>query len=47
MGSKCIRFRLLYFFLEFQVEGWRDNASADPDALRAMLKSSAKIANLL
>ena len=35
------------FFLEFQVEGWRDNASADPDALRAMLKSSAKIANLL
>ena len=35
------------FFLEFQVEGWRDNASADPDGLRAMLKSSAKIASLL
>ena len=35
------------FSLMFEVEGWHDNASADPDALRAMLKSSAKIAKLL
>lgn len=35
------------FFLEYDVEGWRDNASTDLDGLRAMLKSSTKIAKLL
>ena len=35
------------FSVQHYVRAWRDNASADLDGLRAMLKSSDNIANLL